>query len=377
MSTQLWFHLAHVLDLAEHALTATEHRRDPAGTGQAGPALVCIVGDGVRLASTGTQPSPPMPAFADGHPHGTDHRHRAANGNHLPDGGTFLPLTVATTGRESLADRLRAAAATGQEWLSLDLTTPQPVVEFHTHRPRPLASTVEWVPALVAIDDLIGPYPAQVQAQYRWNGWAIPRFSIDVAHRIAEDTQRLAAGCVPGVVEVVRVAGDRVEIIRNPDAGGGDVEGVGPDRDGLYWIGAMAWTWSIVDEAATECLEECRCGSGCGCPDGCAVCDEPVDAGHQPNCPWSAGSAPYEEPEIPAQPAVLDAHRHRPGCRMARRGPGPLFIPEGDADRCGFCGHIGGLDAHTVRTSGGGVEHHQRCTNCGETWSAVGPASTA
>ncbi|MGH3814950.1 MAG: hypothetical protein ACRDUV_21315, partial [Pseudonocardiaceae bacterium] len=149
---------------------------------------------------------------------------------------------------------------------------------------------------------------------------------------------------------------------------------VEPDINGRYGVGAMAWTWSVIDEHA-NCLQECQCGTGCSCPEGCMACGEPVDGGHATGCPWTAGSAFYERPAIAAQQAVRDVHRHRPGCPLVRRCPGPLFTDD-FVRQCRFCGDTGCLDAHTLRT-GDLVEHHQRCTNCGETWSAIARSTVA
>ena len=50
MSTYLWFDLAGVLRLADHAVNATAHRRLPGETGALGPypgGLVWTIGDGI------------------------------------------------------------------------------------------------------------------------------------------------------------------------------------------------------------------------------------------------------------------------------------------------------------------------------------------
>ncbi|MGH8883398.1 MAG: hypothetical protein ACRD0P_39665, partial [Stackebrandtia sp.] len=171
MSNGLWFHLTGVIEHAEHALTATDHYPDPARVPQHVPALVCVVGNGVRLVSSGSQPTPPMPVFAEGHRLGTHGRYRAVNNVDLPNGATHLHLTAATADRPPLIDRLREAAGHGKEWLSLDMSSTVPTVAFHTD-PEPVEYTVPLEPTLVAIDDVLGPYPALVQAGCDWNGWA-------------------------------------------------------------------------------------------------------------------------------------------------------------------------------------------------------------
>ncbi|MGH3737568.1 MAG: hypothetical protein ACRDT6_18460 [Micromonosporaceae bacterium] len=344
MATRIWFELTAVLTLARHVCETR-----PA------PALTCHLGHNPYLLAS-QQPDTAIEAvFSDQNESGD------------PATGVLLPLGTTGPDGSALIDQLRRASAHGAGWVSVEASDREPVVAFHTKPPRTGPPPVRWAPALVAIDDLLGPYPAQVRIGRTWNGWAIPRFSREVCERIAADTQRLA-GVMPGAVEVVRVAGNRVRITRDGDPGGW-VEVVEPDLDGMYGVGAMAWTWSVVDESAAACVTDCRCGTGCGCPTGCVVCGEPVDAGHATACPWIAGSAAYEQPVISPQRAVLDAHRHRSGCPLVRRRPGPLFDTE--RARCAYCGAAGGADLHN-RRRGDTVEHHQRCTRCGQTWSAAG-----
>lgn len=348
MTTTLWFELTAVLTLARRILT----------TQTAAPALVCRTGIHPRLVASPNQPEtavPPVAADPD-----------TPAGTPQPPPNLSIPLTVTGPDGTALIDRLCRASASGAAWVSVDVSTPEPIVAFHTDPPRTDPTDPEWTPALVAIDDLLGPYPTQVRVGRTWNGWAIPRFTREVAARIAADTQRLASDSLSGPVEMVYVVGDQVRITHHSD----NEELVEPDQDGMYGVGAGAWTWSVVDDTAADCIDDCQCGAGCGCPATCAVCIEPVDAGHATACPWRAGSAVYEQPVIPPQPAVLDAHRHRPGCPLVRRRPGPLF--DTDDDGCAFCGAVDGRDLHTLHRNDGTLEHHQRCTTCGHTWSATG-----
>lgn len=117
-----------------------------------------------------------------------------------------------------------------------------------TATPPPPQDALTWTAARVAVDELLGPYPAQIATNLAWNGWAVPRFTLDVAQRIAHDTQTLAAAATRGEIETVHVTGDRVEIVRENHRGGDTVEVVEPDQDGRYRIGAMAWAWLAIDE---------------------------------------------------------------------------------------------------------------------------------
>lgn len=91
--------------------------------------------------------------------------------------------------------------------------------------PRPSASS-----AMVEIPDLIGPFPAEVLAD-TWNGWACPRFTREVAEQI---------------VEVCNLTEDMPTFTFDGPAIVGDGERYMPDQDGLYGLGAFAWTWEVM-----------------------------------------------------------------------------------------------------------------------------------
>ena len=58
MRVDLWFPLPEVIDLAEHALAASEHRQ-PWGEALVGPALVWVKDNGIYLFSNGLPQQPP------------------------------------------------------------------------------------------------------------------------------------------------------------------------------------------------------------------------------------------------------------------------------------------------------------------------------
>ena len=109
----------------------------------------------------------------------------------------------------------------------------------------------------------------------------------------------------------------------------------------------------------------------CGCPPACAGCRETVGTLHDPHCPWALGSVDYEHPAIAAEPTVLPAHLHRPGCPQAVPRPGGLcqqITADGDL-QCLICAAVNTIDADSFDSYGATTEHHQRCTFCGTTWS--------
>ncbi|MEU0181443.1 hypothetical protein ABZ312_09665 [Streptomyces sp. NPDC006207] len=111
----------------------------------------------------------------------------------------------------------------------------------------------------VGIDDLLGPFEAQVDPAHRWNGFLHPHFALDAVRQLAARTQEVAA-------QLGRDAYDTVHVID----GGTDSEGqpravvlivswryfdegpeavtdiVQPDSRGLYDIGGGSWAWSFA-----------------------------------------------------------------------------------------------------------------------------------
>src|SRR5712691_9749959 len=78
-----------------------------------------------------------------------------------------------------------------------------------------------WEPARLEIDEGLGPYDAEILTNQRCNGWVIPRFTRDVAVRVAadiatantvqvladDDPDRAATNAYPAVAHLDEVAG--------------------------------------------------------------------------------------------------------------------------------------------------------------------------
>jgi hypothetical protein len=111
----------------------------------------------------------------------------------------------------------------------------------------------------------------------------------------------------------------------------------------------------------------------CACPDDCPICGQAQGTRHDLECPWTRGStgdpAFREWPIIAAEPTVLAAHTHRPGCPQVVRRPGGLFALIIQAHtQCLMCGALDTLDAETIQSFGGTIEGFEKCTACGQTF---------
>jgi len=98
-----------------------------------------------------------------------------------------------------------------------------------------------WNKGQVSLDGF-GPYPAEVDQDQRWNGFAIPRFTRDVAERIVReicsdgDDTTYTEWHWEGDVMVIGVDPEAYDE-PSPD------ERFEPDSDGMYAIGAWSWCW--------------------------------------------------------------------------------------------------------------------------------------
>jgi hypothetical protein len=108
--------------------------------------------------------------------------------------------------------------------------------------------------AWVNIDeDYGGPYKARVRTDLRWNGWYCPAFTFAEAMRVAADTHLLGAkhNDQGDSVEFASYDASRNAFVMT--GGGRSVDDepyiVEPTSCcGRYDIGAMNWTWVVVDE---------------------------------------------------------------------------------------------------------------------------------
>jgi hypothetical protein len=112
-----------------------------------------------------------------------------------------------------------------------------------------------WTIAKVSLDDL-GPYDAEV-ADFRWNGFAVPRFSREVAERVVADITAANAETIASVPSAVHEV-TFVEWVEDAQCEGQmnvlltDFRGtpdemrdlVTPDGDQMYAIGGCSWCWT-------------------------------------------------------------------------------------------------------------------------------------
>ncbi|MGW4368044.1 hypothetical protein ACWEKT_20615 [Nocardia takedensis] len=126
-SVDLWFPLAAVLELAEHAMVAQQHA--PYSTQAGGPSLICGKDDGIYLVSNGLPAQPSTRTDPTHFGMHAVHAHGHESGTHWhggpPLGDDFrqhLPLTTpATEDGQRLIDLLRAAPT--DRWLVIVMST--------------------------------------------------------------------------------------------------------------------------------------------------------------------------------------------------------------------------------------------------------------
>jgi hypothetical protein len=111
-------------------------------------------------------------------------------------------------------------------------------------------SAGRWREGVVRIDGF-GPFPAEIDTQVRWNGWACPRFTREIAEQIAEASTKPPPGnpSLPPDYSSWHWRADVLVMKVNPEVTDyGPVESDyfdewAPDDDGKYHVGAYAWTW--------------------------------------------------------------------------------------------------------------------------------------
>ncbi|MGW5218743.1 DUF3085 domain-containing protein [Nocardia sp. NPDC004085] len=140
-SVALWFPLSKVIDLAEHAMAASQHSRSPyAGPGPAVPSLIWVKDHGIYLMSNGIPHQPGEPDSPDYQAHvvyALDHGPEThwIHGDPLGDDFVeYLDLTENFDGH-TLIELIHAYAAVNG-WLSITVSTSSFAMRF-----SPTAST--------------------------------------------------------------------------------------------------------------------------------------------------------------------------------------------------------------------------------------------
>lgn len=145
-SAHLWFRRADVLELAEHAIAAPDHRPDPYGESSTGsPSLIWVKDNGIFLVSNGLPCQPRTAAdppdnkmhvvYAHGHGNGTHWNHGEPLGDDFVE---YLPLTT-PLGEEAapLIDLLRDTAA----WFVITVEPNGAYVELRDTEPVGIATS--------------------------------------------------------------------------------------------------------------------------------------------------------------------------------------------------------------------------------------------
>ncbi|MFF7941552.1 DUF3085 domain-containing protein [Nocardia gamkensis] len=145
-SVALWFPLSKVLDLAEHAMAASEHSRSPyADPGPAVPSLIWVKDHGIYLMSNGIPHQPGEPdspdyqahmVYALDHGPGTHWDHGEPLGDDFVE---YLDLTENFDGH-TLIERIRAYAAVNG-WLSITVSAKRFTLMFSPTAPTPTPSS--------------------------------------------------------------------------------------------------------------------------------------------------------------------------------------------------------------------------------------------
>ncbi|WP_412538670.1 hypothetical protein R8Z50_22795 [Longispora sp. K20-0274] len=363
---KFWFPLDAAIDIIDAAL-------DAAGAAPLEARLALRPAEGIQLTpghtyggnGVGGYHADGPWAFAEHHGHHTTRYHRQRCGVTLPEESIYLAVPA------GLGEQAQSSRDAGCRWMLVNLTGEEPRFAFHPvnlDRPHAVAG---WDPALVHFDeDEDHGYPALVATSGEAEAVLRPAFSRAVIEQITADLAARAVG--NSLTPTIRLATGHIEIVRKSARGDGRVVSVTvitPDERGRYQIAdpdEPEW-WSV--DADTADAMGCGCAAGCQCPTKCPnePCGQPLGSTHDPLCHWAAGSAPYEQPQIPAQPVVLVAHTHLAGCPHVIRHPRGLFTYWATADEdwdCDFCGTTGSRDLHTVHHKCGTVSYHQRCTRC-------------
>ena len=117
-------------------------------------------------------------------------------------------------------------------------------------------TATRWLPDHVTIDG-DPTFPAEIDTTTRWNGWACPRFTREVAERVMV--------MVTADGSTWRWDGD-VLVLTMLDAD--EPERWEPDADGRYHVGSWSWVWTEAWSCPAVCFPAGDdLGERCGLPD--------------------------------------------------------------------------------------------------------------
>lgn len=257
---RLWWRVADVLPIAEHAASVSGYR-----SGSPHQPTLLWISDvcGDDLESNGT------PVWYDGE--GQVHHARAETWMHDATGTTgnpaqanepdgYLPLLAKhRDGRRSLLDLLRFARSHEVNWLAVH---PDPVTDDTNTRYQICASrrdtappAARWKRGNVTSRTIGGgSYPALIASGYTVLRGVIARFPYEAVQQMANDLAYLNMGEPSGAFPQIQLTGGKAIVrTRHP----GDDESVQlreqdqvvPDADGHYAVGAYQWTWTPAHPA--------------------------------------------------------------------------------------------------------------------------------
>ncbi len=266
---RLWWRLDDVLPLAEHALTAREHRitgQQVLAKAATRPALIWdSEPSGDWVSSNGV----PIWYDEDGRPR----RVQARTWRHTPTGtiGTpgqpeggigFLRLNrrFRDPHRRSLINLLHHGAK--QHWFALDPAALDTAdgLQVLDHRDDIAPPEATWSPATVTADEVFElEYPAVVADDYTALGGVLARFDYPTAREIAHDLDRIRDGDMPGEHPVISWDTDAAVISWDTDDGNTtrlvEADRVYPDADGRYSLGAYLWPWRVTNQEPADVIE--------------------------------------------------------------------------------------------------------------------------
>ncbi len=269
MSQRMWFRLADVLPLAEHALAGFTHRRTgiearidvphgPALIWTGSPVMDLLVSNGVPTWHRDNGSLHAAEAY-------TWHDTSGTYGTAQIDGydTAYLPLTTSDGSTSSVMDVLRGCRFSGCSWVTVDID-PADGHLIHPDRVTVLSSRHDlvpadamWTPAEVTCRDVDDePYPALIADGYTSDsGHLLARFDKPTVTRMTTNLDRVHANPdrnrdpMPGEYPLLRLRGDVLTVLEEHGNArtGADTfrptDHLTPDTDGLYPLGAYLWPW--------------------------------------------------------------------------------------------------------------------------------------